>query len=223
MKIRDTNLPPGVDRKDRMASKIRRILVRAAAALTVSYVLLLVFPEPMFAHSESHRGITFYSRTPLPAALDAIADDVVARLSVSPLYNAGSRHRVFITDSPTWYVLFNGPYRRAMARNVDIGHAIFVPRLDVASGRIVHFDGRSTPAAAVLAHEIMHTYVTERVGLIASWRLPRWKREGYPEYIGSRGGTELDSPPAYREAAMRWKRLIDSGVPFDTIIAGKDP
>ena len=206
-----------------MASRIRRVFVRGFAALTVSYVLLLLFPEPVFAHAESHRGITFYSRTTLPPGLDVIADDVIARLSTSPLYRARSRHRIFITESAVLYALFNGPYRRAMARNVEIGHAIFVPRLDVATGRIVHFDGRSTSAAAVLAHEIMHTFVTERVGLIASWRLPRWKREGYPEYIGSKGGTELDSPPDYRTAALRWKDLLGAGLPFDTIIARKIP
>ena len=221
--MRETNPVFALVRRDRMTSRIRRPLIRAVVALTASYVVLLLFPEPVFAHSESHRGITFYSRTPLPSGLDAIAEDVVARLSISPLYRAEARHRVFITESPALYALFNGPYRRAMARNVEIGHAIFVPRLDVASGRLMHFDGRSTPAAAVLAHEIMHTFVTERVGLIASWRLPWWKREGYPEYIGSRGGTELDSPPAYRNAALRWKDLLERGVPFDTIIARRNP
>jgi hypothetical protein len=221
--MRETNPVFVPVRRDRMTSRIRRALIRAVVALTGSYVLLLRFPEPVFAHSEFHRGITFYSRSPLPSGLDAIAEDVVARLSVSPLYRVETRHRIFITESPALYALFNGPYRRAMARNVEIGHAIFVPRLDVASGRLVHFDGRSTPAAAVLAHEIMHTFVTERVGLIASWRLPWWKREGYPEYIGSRGGIELDSPPAYRNAARRWKELLDRGVPFDTVIARRNP
>jgi len=185
--MRETNPVFALVRRDRMTSRIRRPLIRAVAALTVSYVVLLLFPEPVFAHSESHRGITFYSRTPLPSGLDAIAEDVVARLSISPLYRAEARHRVFITESPALYALFNGPYRRAMARNVEIGHAIFVPRLDVASGRLMHFDGRSTPAAAVLAHEIMHTFVTERVGLIASWRLPWWKRRNVQSVVSTCG------------------------------------
>jgi len=188
--MRETNPVFVPVRRDRMTSRIRRALIRAVVALTGSYVLLLRFPEPVFAHSEFHRGITFYSRSPLPSGLDAIAEDVVARLSVSPLYRVETRHRIFITESPALYALFNGPYRRAMARNVEIGHAIFVPRLDV---------------------------------VIASWRLPWWKREGYPEYIGSRGGTELDSPPAYRNAALRWKELLDRGVPFDTVIARRNP
>jgi len=157
--MRETNPVFVPVRRDRMTSRIRRALIRAVVALTGSYVLLLRFPEPVFAHSEFHRGVE-------------------------------TRHRIFITESPALYALFNGPYRRAMARNVEIGHAIFVPRLDV---------------------------------VIASWRLPWWKREGYPEYIGSRGGTELDSPPAYRNAALRWKELLDRGVPFDTVIARRNP
>jgi hypothetical protein len=202
---------------------LRRTVVRAAIALAAAYAVLLVFPEPVFAYSETHGDITFYSRSPLPPGASSIAEDVVSRLSASPLYAAGVRHRVFITDSPFLYAFFNGPYRRAIARNVEIGHAIFVPRLDPGSGRISHFDGRSTRAAPVLAHEIMHTFVTDRVGLLASWRLPWWKREGYPEYIGSRGAAEFDSPPAYREAALRWKRLLDAGLTFDHIIGRQQP
>jgi len=49
-----------------------------------------------------------------------------------------------------------------MARNVEIGNAIFVPRLDIARRAIVHFDGRQTGGVSVLAHEATHSHVARR-------------------------------------------------------------
>jgi hypothetical protein len=205
-------------------SRAGRILFRSTVSLATAYFVLLVFPEPLFAHVETHGEITFYSRAPLPSGLAPIAAEAISRVRASPLYTPGIRHRVFITGSAGLHAFFNGPYRRAIARNVEIGHAIFVPRLDVAGGRIIHFDGRATAAAPILAHEIMHTFVQRRVGVLGSWQLAWWQREGYPEYIGSRGATELDSPPAYRQAALRWKALLeDRHLTFDQIITRTDP
>ena len=66
-----------------------------------------------------------------------------------------------VNSSALWLFL-NGPYRRVMARNVEIGNAIFVPRLDIARRAIVHFDGRQTGGVSVLAHEATHSHVARR-------------------------------------------------------------
>ena len=65
------------------------------------------------------------------------------------IYDPAIRHRVFIVNSPTLWLLLNGPYRHAMARNVEIGNAIFVPSLDIEKRAIVHFDGRQGRAVNV--------------------------------------------------------------------------
>jgi hypothetical protein len=54
--MRETNPVFALVRRDRMTSRIRRPLIRAVAALTVSYVVLLLFPEPVFAHSSLIEG-----------------------------------------------------------------------------------------------------------------------------------------------------------------------
>jgi hypothetical protein len=74
----------------------------------------------------------------------------------------------------------------------------------------------------VLAHEAMHTYLGRRVGLLATWRLPWWKKEGYAEYVASAGLADSEAPPRYQEAARAWRHLlIDAGWSFDQVIASE--
>ncbi len=191
-----------------MRNQLRRAVVAMAAAAVV-YILLLAFPEPLFSHSLTSSGITFYSRTPLPARAETLALAVREKISRAALNDPSVRHRVFIVNSPVLWALLNGPYRRAIARNVEIRNSILVPTLDWTSLDIVHFDGRRAPAVGILAHEITHTLVQRRIGLLAVWRLPWWKREGYAEYVGADSGNASVAPPAYQRAMLHWKALLE--------------
>lgn len=187
-------------------------MVRLALGLVLmcsAYLALLVHPEPLFAHVVTQQGIRFYSTRPLPAGTAELAREVDRRLRTSELYDRRVVQRVFVVDRPWLWNLLNGPYRRAIARNVDFGNAILVPTLDVARGRIRHFDGREADAASILTHESVHTLVQRRLGVLRTWGLPRWEREGYPEYIASDRGTRSEGPLEYRLAARRWKELIE--------------
>lgn len=72
---------------------------------------------------------------------------------------------------------------------------------------------------AVLTHESVHTLVEHRIGLLRLWRLQWWQKEGYAEYVASRGGTESEAPDRYRRAAERWKYLLETEhLTFDQVI-----
>ena len=203
-----------------MTLKALALLLGVAGA----YLVVLVFPDPLFPVTTAHASVTVRAQGSLDtAAVGVIIDRVLERVSASELYDPAVRHRVVVVGNAPLWALLNGPYQRAIARNCDLGNAIFIPRLDAASQRIVHFDGRSTAAAGVIAHEIMHTFMERRVGP-RYWTLPWWKREGYAEYIGSAGCRELDSPKRYRQAALAWKHLLENRhLTFDQVIALQTP
>jgi hypothetical protein len=191
----------------------------AILLVCIVYLGLLAHPEPLFSYSARFTNITFYSGSPISPQIGLIASAVVKRLVTSEIYDSTLRQRVFIVDRPWLWNLLNGPYRRAIARNVEIGNAILVPRLDVPRQVITHFDGRSTGAVAVLTHESVHTLVEHRIGLLRLWRLQWWQKEGYAEYVASRGGTESEAPDRYRRAAERWKYLLETEhLTFDQVI-----
>lgn len=205
--------------------KMKRFFRRAAKAsgafllVCIAYVALLAHPEPLFSYSASFSNITFYSRSPISPQVASIASAVAQRLATSELYDPALRQRVFIVDRPWLWNLLNGPYRRAIARNVEFGNAILIPKLDVSQQLITHFDGRSAGAVAILTHEAVHTLVERRIGVLRLWRLQWWQKEGYAEYVASRGGTESEAPVRYRLAAERWKYLLETEhLTFDQII-----
>ena len=192
------------------------------AAVVCLYLLVLAFPEPLFAYSLAHENFRVYSRHAVDPRVREILDEVNRRLSRSEINVAALTHRVFILDTPAWNSFFNGPYRAAMGRNCEIGNAIFIPGLDVRLGRVVHFDGRSAEAASILAHECVHTLVQRRLGLIRVWKLPFWKKEGYAEYIGVNEARSEPEPEPYRRARLRWKVLLETeGQSFDQVIQSK--
>jgi hypothetical protein len=182
--------------------KLLAVLMGVCSGIVLAYGTLLAFPEPLFDHRYDYRGFTVYSHVPLDARIEPILDTTAARLAASPWYSSSTRHRVFVAGTPGWYTFFNGPYRVAMGRRYELGGSIFLPTLDLAAGEVVHFDGRRARATWVLAHEAAHGLIQNRLGLLRTARLPRWKREGYPEFVATGGdGTlaegvrELDEPP----------------------------
>ncbi len=224
-----------------------RFSSRAAAAVSVLvllYGLLLAFPEPLFAHRIEEGPFLVYSRKPVQHALVAPRlRNAEERLRRSEIHRSGATHRVFVTGSKSLYRLLNGPYHEAIARNVELGNAIFLPDLDGEGASVVHFDGRRAPLDEILAHEAIHTFVQHRLGAVRAMRLPFWKKEGYAQYVGlaffpfTVGAKALESaekhpslpggspvPRHYLEAAVVWAhRMQIEGEDFDEVIARDEP
>ena len=162
--------------------------------------------------------IRLYGREPFHTSAHSLLREVQSRVAKSGIYDARVQQRVFVTGTSEWYSFFNGPYRFAMARNCELGNAIFLPSLNLQRRQVVHFDGRTADAAEILAHEMTHTLMQRRLGLLRVWRLPWWKREGFASYVGN---TEwAPEPERYRQARLRWVYLIDvRHLTFDQVIA----
>jgi hypothetical protein len=207
--------------------RLTRTLLRATgivALAVLAYLILLAFPEPLFACSVTYSNFTFYSHSPLPEKTSALASAVAERLAACELYDASVAQRIFVVDRPALWNLLNGPYRRAMARNVELRNSILVPSLDVESGVIRHFDGRESEAVGILVHETVHTLVQRRLGVLRVWQLAWWQREGYSEYIAGGAEARPAAPARYRQAARIWKHLLeDRHLTFDQVIRLQAP
>jgi hypothetical protein len=180
-----------------------RVLRQLPAWIAAAYLLLLCFPQVLFAHELSYRNLTIYSREPLDKSITDVLDRVESRLAASGI-NGDVKPRIFLTNGFDAYALlsfyvgsnsFGKSYAALPTDNV------FINKADTAKDLVF----RSTPAnnerslSGVIAHEITHLWMRKRFGYWRNIAIPAWKKEGYAEYVA--GGSTLD----YETGLRMWK------------------
>jgi hypothetical protein len=170
------------------------VLRHLPAWIAAIYLLLLCFPQVLFAHELSYRNLTIYSREPLDKSIYDVLDRVESRLAASEI-NEDVKPRIFLTNGFDTYALlslyigsnsFGKSYAALPTDNV------FINKTDTAKDLVF----RSAPAnnarslSGVIAHEITHLWMRKRFGYWRNIAIPSWKKEGYAEYVA--GGSTLD-------------------------------
>ena len=185
-------------------SKLYRAGRYVFLSLAAAYVLLLCFPQVLFAHQVTYKNFTVYSREPLDQNVYAMLDRVEARLATSTINNNQVRPKIFLTNSQRLYSalsLYIGGNSFAKGLPVLPTNNIFINEADVAKDQVY----RKAPAyntrglSEVVAHEVTHLLIREKFGYVKNITMPVWKKEGYAEYVG--GGTTLDPV----SGARMWK------------------
>lgn len=192
------------------AYRIVRYLFLSAA---VAYVLLLSFPQVLFAHEISHGSFKVYSRDPLDQNIYVVLDEANSRLAASEINNQEVRPKIFLTNSHSVYALMGlslggNSFGKGFAALPTSN--IFINRSDVAKNLVF----RSAEAnnqrslSGVIAHEVTHLLIRKRVGYWRNLTMPAWKKEGYAEYVA--GGSMLP----YETGVKMWKENPKDGTGY---------
>lgn len=198
------------------------------------YMGLHMFPQVVFAHSYSQSGTTVYSTSPLPPEIDVVLARADRLVEQSELAVPGRTERIFLCNSPWVYRLFN-PRGGGFAISVPVTDCIFVRQADVAVDAS-YVDGEefnTRSLSSVIAHEVTHGLIRNRLGVIASYRLPRWIDEGYSDYVSQEGsypdepgremwaGGQNEDSPSFRYFGYRQMvsyLINDEQLTFDEIV-----
>ena len=185
-------------------SKLYRTVRYLFFSFAAAYVLLLCFPQVLFAHQVTYKNFTVYSRQPLDQNVYAMLDKVEARLAASAVNNTQVRPKIFLTNSQQLYSalsLYIGAHSFGKGFGLLPTNNVFINDADVARDLVFRkapaFNQRSL--SEVVAHEVTHLLVREKFGYVKNVTTPAWKREGYAEYVS--GGTTID----YATGANLWK------------------
>jgi hypothetical protein len=169
---------------------VKKLLRRAAvisAGLAAAYVVLLAYPQPLFAYQLSHAGITAYSTTPIPDQMRTTLERVRARINRSPLIDPAVHQQVFICNTPWVFALFARTNYRAGGVANEIGRHAFLRESDMSSDRLIGPGGQPVavdrPLSYFIAHELMHIAQSRHLGPLRYYRLPRWTNDGYADYV----------------------------------------
>jgi hypothetical protein len=163
-------------------------MVVASLATGLLYLLLLRFPQPLFAYELEVAGLVVRSTEPIPDAMRGTLARVQQRLARTPLVRTSDRYQVFICQ-PRWlFALFARlNYQVGGIAHPFVGGHVFLRESDLQHDRLI--SPRGTPVAAdrplsyFIAHEIVHVAQGRSLSALEYWRLPRWVKDGYADYI----------------------------------------
>jgi hypothetical protein len=171
----------------RVKAAFRRAAVLGGALVT-AYVLLLLYPQPLFAYELEHAGIVLHATTPIPEAMRPTLAKVRERLNRTSVVDPADTYHVFICDSRWLFALFTRTnYQVGGVAHVYLGGRVFLRESDMENDRLIGPSGTPVapdrPLSYFMAHEIMHVAHGRHLGLIAYTRLPRWVDDGHADYV----------------------------------------
>jgi hypothetical protein len=187
----------------------------ASAALFVAYAALLCAPQPLFPFTVRADSLVLRSdRLFSEAAGRQVLELAERKLARSPLYSDRPGYSVFICNSRWRQMLFfNKDYGVGGVAQYPVTPHVFLRDARIEDDRLVSPRGSPILGDRTLdyfvAHEITHQLTGRALGPLRFYKLPRWVREGYADYVGK--GNSFDYDEAKRAflagtPEMDWKR-----------------
>jgi hypothetical protein len=154
-----------------------------------AWLALILHPQPLFAYSAQRANIVLHTRAPMPAQVGPLLDEVVRRISRSPLYDPGRTHHVFLCDTRTLFgFLTVDGYRAGGVAHAELGGNVFIRPFSIERGTVTGPSGQETTGERTLtyfiAHELTHAMTAERTGRWRYRQLSAFQVEGYADYVG---------------------------------------
>lgn len=169
--------------------------------IAVAYLVLLNFPQPLFAHSAEYKGFNVYSREEIGIEMNTVLDRAETRLKASPIYDEAVRRDVYLTGSFGMYTFLSHKAYNGFGNSVPFVNNIFINKADAANDLVFmnREKNNSRSLSGVIAHEVAHILIRRRYGTLQSMTFPTWKTEGYCEYVAG------DSTIRLEEGLRLWR------------------
>ncbi len=189
-------------------------LILGVICMNVAFFAFLANPRFLFAHAVTNGPLTFYATTPLDrAATTAFLDDVSERMSASVLGPPEADYALYSTDE-TWRkrLFFTYLQRAGGVTYVPFGpRNAFLTGADIPRDRLLKKGADIVPPRTLsyyAVHELTHLRMAEMLPSLDYHRLPRWVREGVPDFVAL-GPVSQDA----RKDILEW-----AGTPLERMI-----
>jgi hypothetical protein len=194
-------------------NKAYKIIRYVVVTLVAIYLLLLTFPQILFAREMSHKNFSVYSREPLEQSVYGVLDQVESRLSTSSINSDQLQPKIILTNSYRLYgalSLFLGGNSFGKGYALLPTNNIFINQADLGKDLVYRNapQNNQRSLSGVIAHETVHLLIRKRFGYWRNLTMPAWKKEGYAEYVA--GGSTLP----YETGVKMWKENPKDGTGY---------
>lgn len=175
----------------------RRIRMWGAMFMTFvfCYLLLLIYPSPLFANKYQYRNFTVYADTSISKHVELVIDDSIRRLEKSVLYASDSRFEVFLCNADWRFALLTRNTNAGGVVNFLLSPNIFIRKNNLELNQLIppHTWTNSLadrPLSYFIAHEATHS-LQRGYDHFLLLRAPIEIIEGYADYIAKSGTFNL--------------------------------
>lgn len=159
-----------------------------ANTIALLYILLVLYPSPLFAHSFEKSNLKIYSTQPIPHnEASKLIDEIQSRVQSSCIFNDSLMVQVYLCNSQTLYALFSPLSKDSFGITSPFTRKIFIAQADLKANTSTAFreDHRQRSFVGVATHEVGHVMINHYKGILKAFRLPAWINEGYCEYLAN--------------------------------------
>lgn len=189
-------------------SMVRRVLffgglpaLMIELGLVVALVTAFHVPAALaFPHRAEIGTTTIYSEAPVLPVMVERLDRADRLLAQSPLFEPGLKRTLVLTNGGwRWRVMAFGS-SGAVALRRPFSSVLIFNRSDIAADRVRNGAalGGTRTLSGTIAHETVHVLTARRYGELALIRMPRWKREGYADYVAQETSVGRDEEARIR-------------------------
>ena len=183
--------------------KIFKITVIVIIGIPIIYFSILASTGILFNHHYKVGNFNIYSDSEINSP-DILIEKVNSRVIACEIFKDNLEHNIYISSSEKKFSFFakiTGSSYPAQGFNINYLNKIIISKSFInethkerkAANKLIPFSALEGDIIEVICHEIIHSFVYEKLGAKKYALVPFWKQEGYAEYAANISVKEKDS------------------------------
>ena len=169
--------------------KVIKLSLRICLSFGILYAILLIYPNPLFAHNYEYKNFNIYSDQQIPVEIENVIDDALNRLVKSELYHQNEEFNVYICNASWRFQLFTRNQKAGGAVNFAFCPHIFLRESNIEENKLIPHkswkykaNSESRSLAYFLTHEAVHSLQCRYDRMMVFYSSTEII-EGYADYI----------------------------------------
>ena len=162
------------------------LLILLTGVLTI--VLIILFPQPLFAKKMNYKKFTVYSNNKIDNSIKAVLDNAINLVEKSELYDSNYKYNIILCNNSFYNKIDDKLLGVGRTARATLNNVIIKVRIDPENNLAFPTFHKACEEnlTEVIAHEMTHCMQAHKYGILKfnPFKHPEfWKLEGYPEYI----------------------------------------
>lgn len=183
--------------------KIFKLALIVIIGFPIIYFSILTNIQILFNHHYEVENFNLYSDSEINSP-DILIEEINDRVIASEIFKKNLEHNIYIISSENKFrflAKITGSSYPAQGFNINYLNKILVSESFInetynkrkAANKLIPYSAMEGNIIEIICHEIIHSFVYEKLGAEKYTLIPFWKQEGYAEYAANILVKEKDS------------------------------